>query len=554
MSDGPLIHPSKPEFGVCLGKETLTKNRCALFSAGCHEAEVYRAPYETDVPCETPDEVQVGRCTSVLDDARCGPTESTCGTRSPFYVNHDASCSLAFDNSAVNVRTTFPACSDGTNTQCVLDEAECLPGERLDYAKWAAEWGPHPCHCEDVPTGVCYSVPGELMDENSTAIEELTEELTKENSFCAVSAEDCPSDHKWMSAREFLDSSLATYKCQLCDEHLGKEDPNFPVGGCLISGFSSLTFDAASFDSCALEAIGCPPGTEFISAPKLKEAGLRCPMYRTKNWGTCSSSGDLVECTNKAASCMFDFRFESDGSFCDIYGHKATGLSTQFSYCSPRTDQEDRDWMNPRCVWSEYECDAATERWEEARLPDEPGGWFGGCFCEDVLTGVCKEPSTGEYHCAVSPEACTDPASYVSQRNLELMGIEKECRLCPPRPTDSPTGTPTVSPTMNPTPLPTLPPTPQPTEVRPTLPPIPWPTKTPTWPTEAPKLSPQTSQQQDLSTGAIAGIAIGGMVACGLFVLIYHMCTGVGPKKPQPMEDYPLASTADVEEPKVSIT
>jgi hypothetical protein len=44
------------------------------------------------------------------------------------------------------------------------------------------------------------------------------------------------------------------------------------------------------------------------------------------------------------------------------------------------------------------------------------------------------------------------------------------------------------------------------------------------------------------------------MVACGLFVLIYHMCTGVGPKKPQPMEDYPLASTADVEEPKVSIT
>jgi hypothetical protein len=532
MSDGPITGVRTPEFGVCMDKGTLSSDRCVLSQASCDDSgmEIYTSPYETNLSCKAPEDVQVGRCKSSLDDERCGPSEASCGTKSPFYAINDPKCSLVTDKSVGDgTRTTFPTCSNSetSETQCVLDESYCLEGESFTYAKWAEEWGPNLCYCEHVPTGVCYQ-PKTTAGENN---------LTPKYSFCAVSQRDCPSDYLWMSARAFLKSDRVTYECRLCDDDdkIGNEG-SYPVGGCLETGASSTSFDAASFVNCALESVGCPGTTEFVSFQKLSEQGLYCPMERTKNWGTCTSSGDPVECTNKEASCLYDFRFEADDSVCDVYGHPETGIPTYFSYCSPRTDNDDKDWKDIRCVWGEWECDPAKERWEEARLPND--AWFKGCTCEDVLTGVCKEPSTGEYHCAVSPQACTDPASYVSQRYLKEMEIDMTCQLCPSRPPSAP---PIPSLTNSPVPLPTMvqQPVPAPTHSpivvdRPTLPPIPW-------PTEPPKTTSTKSQFQNnnLPPGAIAGIAVGGLVVCGLIVLIISMAAGGGTTKSPPLESHP---------------
>lgn len=519
MSNGPITTVRTPEFGACMDKVTLSSDRCVLEETACDALlEIYMAPYETNLSCKVPEDVQVGRCQSSLDDERCGPTEGSCGTKSPFYAINDPECSLVADTSFDDEsRTTFPACSTvGTNEQqCVLDLSYCLDGERFIYAKWAEDWGPNPCYCEDVPTGVCYQAQSQFGVNN----------LTPKYSFCAVSQRDCPSDYLWMSARAFQENDLATYECRLCDEKKIGNEGSFPVGGCLESGASSASFDAANVENCALESIACPGTTEFVSSQRLSEQALYCPMERTKNWGTCNSSGDPVECTNKEASCLYDFKFVSDGSVCDLYGHPETGLPTYFSYCSPRIDNDDKVYTEIRCVWGEYECDSAKERWEEARLPND--AWFNGCTCEDVLTGVCKEPSTGEYHCAVSPQACTDPASYVRQRNLKELEIDMTCQLCGPRP---PTTPPITSPTNAPVPSPTMIQQPVPVPTRsPVVAPIPWPTRSPLY-TEAPKstITRSRSKNNNLPPGAIAGIAIGGLVVCGLIVFIINMIAGRG--------------------------
>lgn len=512
----PITSVRTPEFGVCLDEGTPTPDRCVLSKDKCagYPGTIYKTPSETEFACKDPDKVEIGRCTSSLDDNRCGASEAACGTKSPFYETIDPLCSLVsdkLDTDANLLRTTFPACQNnaGDFWQCVLDDDECFVGERKTYAKWADEWGPR-CTCEHVPTGICYQIRTK-EDENS---------LTPENSFCSNNQDDCPSSgYFWMSARAFAESEFATYKCRLCDENkVGGNQASYEAGGCLEAGASQDSFDAARFDFCALESVACKPTASFVSSERLKQWGLYCPIERTNNWGTCTSSIDPVECTNKAASCLVGFQFEaSNGNQCDIHGHFQSGIPTYFPYCSPRTDNNDKDWKDIRCVWGEAECDPAKERWEEAKPPDP--AWFPGCRCEDVFTGVCKEPSTGEYHCAVSAQACTDPASYVLQLNLETEGIDMTCQLCAPSPTptDSPVPPPTMSLVMAP------PPTFSPVVAGGR------PTRSPTWPTAPAKASStqnaQQQQREDLSQGAIIGIAVAGVVACALIAVIYTLAT-----------------------------
>jgi len=539
-----------PKFGVCHDHNTWTAGRCVLSQESCDDrTETYKAPYETSLACSFPENVKVGRCTSSLDDKRCGPSEASCGTTSPYYDKIDPACSLVVDKTIDGERTTFPACSDLNEDvwQCVLDENSCITGERLKYAKWATEWGPHPCHCEDVPTGICYET-------RTTKDDTKNDNLTPDNSFCAVTARDCPSTYSWMSARAFLSSDRASYECRLCDDQAEKSE-SYSAGACLDSGASSTSITPSSLASCAMESIDCLSGsTEFVSSQRLLQQGMHCPIEQTKNWGYCTSAGDAVECTNKAGSCLYDFRFKVNDPDCDIHMNIKTGLPTYFSYCSPRTDNDDRDWKDIRCVWDEWECDPSKERWEEARLPND--AWFRGCTCEDVLTGVCQEPSTGDYYCAVSPNGCTNPDSYVPQRLLKDRGIDMSCRLCAPRP-------PSAAPTRFPSVPPVSPPTFLPVVVnRPTLPPIPWPTiplltQNPTWPTISPKLPTKSgaieSKQGSLSPGATAGVAIAGVVVCGLLVLIYTMATGVGTMKSSPVESYPEGNNNETEDPEVVI-
>mmetsp|Transcript_19777 Transcript_19777/g.40847 ORF Transcript_19777/g.40847 Transcript_19777/m.40847 type:complete len:602 (-) Transcript_19777:732-2537(-) len=541
--------PYVPQFGVCLGgvldddaKANAIDHRCVLSEASCGTNEVYRAPFESNIMCYDPFSVKVGRCTSSLDDERCGPSEASCSTKGPFYEPIDLSCSLVSDTSLVatvsgskvkDERTSFPACRDPTNDtwQCALDGDYCRVGETLSYSKWASEWGPDPCYCEDVPTGVCY--------ETRSASASNSDTLGPENAFCAVGPADCPTTHGWMSARAFLESDKATFRCTLCEDASSGDETktsdnndgtsgggSSPVGACLSN---------TDIVSCALESTDCPSATTtFASSEILRQKSLSCSIDDTKNWGECKSSGDAIECTNKADSCLFDFRFESVGSACGIHENFETGFPTFFSYCAPRTDNDDKDWRDIRCVWDDTECDMNTERWEEARLPND--AWFDGCLCEDVLLGACKEPSTGIYHCAVSAKGCDDPASYVPQHSLKARGIDLECPLCPPRPpTDAPEAAPAAVPTLSPV-----------VANRPTIPLVSYisspPTSKPTfWPTDPPYYATSGSSssgsaynknggrpRNSLSQGAIAGIIVGSMVVCFLLVLVIAKITGNG--------------------------
>lgn len=529
---GPINRVRTPKFGSCLDKCVLGHDACVTQSG----AQLYKPPFESEEDCTKPDDVIVGRCTSSLDDERCGPTESACGTKSPFYEPIDNLCSIVDDDKddLDGKRTTFPACQrldDVDVYQCVLDDSECKEGERKVYAKWAEDWGPQSCHCEDVPTGVCYKYD---PNTHSPASQDL---LTPENSFCAVSQDDCPSDHQWMAARDFLKSNKAIYQCRLCDAQTIQGA--YPAGACLSS-------TAGHYDACALESIDCDDGSTFVSSAQLEQQGLFCPIEHTQNWGICGSLEDKVECTNKMDSCLYNFRFEqSDNLECNIH-FSESGLPTYFPYCSPRTDNDEKDWRDVRCVWDRAECDKATERWEEVRLPND--AWFQGCTCEDVLTGVCQDPSTGDYHCGVSAQACEDPSSYVLQRDLQAQGIDMECRLCSPtsRPPPPPTFSPVPPPSTAPVSIP--PPTFRPTFALPSptkMPSNPT-TKSPTVPTAWPNVQELSkNESNDLSQGAIIGIAIAGAVVCGLIVVIVTLATGTKKERAPQKQMYPNANADD---------
>jgi len=610
---GPISIVETPRFGVC-EDEISSKFICAISEASCIDTvcNTYKAPYETNLSCNAPETVEIGRCRSEMDDQRCASSLVSCGakpaagfTNDILFDSYDPSCSLVADSlkptNADDRRTTYPACAnlDKDVWQCVLDEKDCLSGERLTYAKWASEWGPHPCRCEDVPIGICYEVK---PDATST-------KLTPQNSFCAVTARDCPITHGWMSARAFMANERTTYDCRLCDETLTSASgtpASYFAGACFESGelATTTTFDQASFVTCALESIDCPLGsTGFVSAPRLLEQALRCPIERTPQWGYCSGGADPVECTNKAASCKFDFTFDGRND-CDIHGNAETGIPTYFPHCEPRSDNTDPGDI--RCVWDVNECLSSEEVFQEARLPTDE--LFRGCTCENVFTGVCKEPSTGEYHCAVSPSGCTDPNSYVPQRSLKDRGIDSEqCQLCAPASRPSPPGTaatenpdsppvfppttstvtvapvplPTVSPTGTATapPVPVVPPTfSQPSFFKATDPPVPKPpTRAPVLPTtpvypptfvpatppspyptfietQYPTYSQKYYDEDSLPMGAVAGLAVGGVVVCALVVVIYTMLTGVGTMRPPPLDRFPEENAAPTEDPFAVIT
>ena len=441
-----------PEYGSCFDTRTNTVSRCVLSSRACPEVtEVYVPAYEANLPCHDPDDVVIGRCVSAKEDNRCAASPAACGGEFDSFKAVDTTCSVSGDIGrsvdGYKPRTIYPACkhtdthSHGIDNewQCALDHHYCLSDETMIDADFAAMGSSRPCHCGDVPTGVCYR-----MEKGPTE----TELLTPANAFCAISPRDCPPTHGWMSARLFMSLDRATFQCRLCD-HYSKQANSYLAGACQEDGAPTAS---PPIMACALEGGDCPTGTNFVSAYSLLERGLHCPAEATRNWGKCESSGkNLVECTNKAESCEYGFNFTPSIAECNIYGHTQTSFPTYFGYCLQRNDNEGRDRTGARCVWDEAECDPAWEWWQEARPPNPP--LFQGCVCEDVLTGVCRDPS-GNYHCAVSAAGCADPSSYVPQRLLEERGIDIRCPLCPPRPPAPLAPAPKGAPAAAPAPLP----------------------------------------------------------------------------------------------------
>lgn len=518
--------------------------RCALLPSSCDAAggEVYTPPDRDGgggpALCPSAASVGVGRCRSSLDDKRCGVTEDACGYRGRFYEPHDPECTLVADGSdgaeagwtvrdggpsaGTAVRTTFASCnghSPGAEGvyECVLDSSACGDGEKFDYTKWTEEWGDHPCNCEDVRVGLCRDGP--LADD---------EEWTEENSHCAVSPADCGEGRTFVNAREAAGSGRNRRECRLCGPGGSPPAPPFEAGACLRPGSGGA--EPGDYARCALGRSECADdaGEAFVPAPGLRLRGLRCPVERTSNWGKCAGSGDRVECTNAADSCLYAFRFErsaesaGDGG-CDVHGSRASGIPTYFPYCAPRTDNDERDWRDVRCVWDKAECDGETERWEEAR----PGNlsWFRGCTCEDVLTGACVGPGIdGGFHCAASRDGCADPSAYVPQRLLADSGVDPgACRLCrsrpggaPPKPAFEAKGA-TVRTRRPAAPGPAgAPARPAEGEV-PALP-------TPTLAYAPPSASPPGAG--GLPPGAVWGVAAGGLAGAALAALLVALVTG----------------------------
>lgn len=332
--------------------------------------------------------------------------------------------------------TTYPRCNTlpgrtdvPFGTRCVLNSNECVEGEvfrETNHLPWT-----DPCHCYDVPTGMCYL----------TGVTPITADA----SFCAVGGYDCPDRYTFMSSAGLLNMMDPPRECRLCQEESasGRQELHESVvesGGCYV--------DDAIFLRCALESTECTEGETFHSSARMYELGhIPCPADDFPG-GECTSGLDSVQCTNRAESCKFPPKFVPRDSCTMHSDREAGGDETWFGRCREPNAKSDYRW----CVWGEAECNTGLgEVWYPAELDRN---WLDGCNCENVKTGACRHDGEGAggegYYCAVSKWGCEDPGTYVSSGVLmENLGLD--CRLCQPRrkvfmPTAMPVGQPVGQP------------------------------------------------------------------------------------------------------------
>lgn len=208
-----------PTFGACVGQGVA---RCVLSPHDCSQLEVYRPAKSLDGSCSSPTDVDTGRCTGSTDQFKCAATEDSCslplefdssggtGDKDPPYSQSLLTCNLQYGTGTSDGYTLFPMCQEKngagnlTPSLCVLFKEDCnmstedliLPSEENDH---------YLCKCHNVPVGVCY--PPALG----------VEEITQENSYCAVGAWDCRDDHiSYLSSQAA--SKLPNIKCRLCPD------------------------------------------------------------------------------------------------------------------------------------------------------------------------------------------------------------------------------------------------------------------------------------------------------------------------------------------------
>lgn len=402
---------STPRFGGCRDPITGEISKCVLKPSDCSSSLNYVKPNEVERnKCSSISQVEVGRCSSGIDNQICAPSPESCSIEAKYI--EDATCNAIQDttDSSQDATTGYPYCNyDNSNRRCVISSSHCESGETFFYIKEFEYVEPCPCH--NVPTGLCYIA---------------TMPVTADSSFCAVSAYDCPLGYTWLSAHGLLDLSQAPRTCRLCPQFsiVPKQPMHEQVvtsGGC---------FKGPDLIQRALESTDCPPGSEFSSSQDLRQDLGIVPLFVDDlSTGRCTSGIDKVKCTGNKSGCQIQVKFVQEDS-CTVHSETATGKATLYGQCRESVP-EGGNWRNHRCVWHESECDSPFEIYWYARLPDP--SHIDECSCENVETGGCSylDGSETKYYCAVSSQGCSDPSQYKS--TLQLRDLGESCHLCQPQ-------------------------------------------------------------------------------------------------------------------------
>merc|ERR1719469_810247 len=193
------------------------------------------------------------------------------------------------------------------------------------------------------------------------------------------------------------------------------------VGGCYDVVNKTLIRCAAVEEECENES-----GIRFKTAHELTELGdFKCSTSEIP-LGTCGISG---ECAITKDSCVdpADFKLPVTDGECNAEGKLLNGVfsPTQYGACKDGTTGE------IICVLTPKDC-TDREAWIPANTVREMRN--GGCRCHDVRVGVCKDgPNINPMlsDCAISVDDCHPLVqSFGTARNVEDHAL-LDCRLCP---------------------------------------------------------------------------------------------------------------------------
>lgn len=196
--------------------------------------------------------------------------------------------------------------------------------------------------------------------------------------------------------------------------------------------------------SCALERSGCsrPSGLagvasqSFVSSAELLENGSSTPGYHCLSsdgtdprlyvyLGRCVEKVDEYTCTSHASNCKSPSKFLPQDELCTLLADLSSTRRRErsfFATCNPKGNDAS---LEPRCFWSSSEC--PSNYFAMGALPYST---YLFCTCEKTETGACRTAANG-YMCAVSPDGCADPSSFLTASELQAeAGID--CRLCRP--------------------------------------------------------------------------------------------------------------------------
>ncbi|KAL7565903.1 hypothetical protein ACA910_021489 [Epithemia clementina (nom. ined.)] len=370
--------------------------RCVLWKSDCSETS------SNWIPIQTPKEE------AAPSDVISSPTMSS-------------------SSSSYNMRPHF----DGNDPESTTTPLPPGDNEDDEDGTATAAWQDSSCHCHDVATGLCQA---------------KAEAGTTADDFCAVSSADCPPEtHDFVTALALLEQqqqSSSWLQCRLCP------DTRYRVGACV----NSVTHE---FLQCAKEAWECQDLAsleEDSTSPfssQLDAAQFVSAVHQVSN-----SEGQPQACFTQDLRLGLYFQQEQQESVVQSGSTTTTTTRTTFTYfgqCQNVTggDNNNIETTTSRCVWDGMECDFASG--EEWKIPPRPSSRSSSsateplplaCLCEDVYTGAC-EYAPGLYHCAVSPQACDDPTTYVRAWDVsnnsntsyrDAFGQVLDCRLCPLRP------------------------------------------------------------------------------------------------------------------------
>jgi len=451
----PGLSITTPRFGGC--DSPTDRLSCAIKPSNCPDGTQYIRSGDLEInKCETPHRVEVGRCMSSTGNTNhCSAYSTSCENPSD-YTESDPTCSLVEDKSdSKDGLTQYPYCRktiEGGNPlmvkhRCVLSGDECISGEE-ELLTFDQTTNFMRCFCHVVPIGMCF-VKDELK--------------TTDTTYCSVASYDCKDGYEFMPAFELDELLNPPRTCRLCDL---KDLAFFELHQSVVESGRCVATDG-DYGNCELESTACPTFYEFQSSMELRSNGVMGCSAEVFDGGDCKADqGEAIHCTNIAEACAPPAQY-TKRSTCTVHHDSLNDEPMYFGQCNSLTGEssEGRDY---RCVWQSSECDSTNE---EYRPASKPMDWYDGCTCENVVTGACQEPNSGEYYCAVSELGCASGHTYIN--SLQTKSADLDCRLCQRSriqksadPTSSPIkSSPVNSPTNRPTFVPTkgaltFPPTP----------------------------------------------------------------------------------------------